>query len=360
MNLFQIPLALVLFAQTPSPAELPSPPAAIPLQPAPAAVVPEAPASPPQFESISPAFPARPQAPAQTGESVETPEQEATPRSRNAGPQPSSDKPADSAVVQAAAQQEAAVASLPQQLWQTAIEQVDAAAFDAEPRSLLNTLRAFGDTASQTEAVKAYWRLSGAIVKLSFAEEEAAVLGQAREPQLPHEKALLAAARATALARQQECQLAVTLAQHELAERSAGPSAMAWPTDAPLMAAYRTNFEALFANRSAPASLVKIHKTLPTVLSGPGRARCRRRRPSRSGATDVPSLCGRPGGVEGVAGNRRRVARRTNGFRAGCTAIQRADCRLCTGCCVSGNRPHHRGIHADRCQANTATSPPSG
>ena len=156
----------------------------------------------------------------------------------------------------------------PELLWRSAVESLDPAAFQAEKKSLLESFPATADTSAQSSVVKAYWRLATAIVRFKFAEEEATVLGQATEPQAAHERALLDAARAAALARQQQLQLAITTGQYELAERAFGSLAdrLPWPADMPLMGRYRTNFDLLFAGRTAPISLLRIHKLLPTTL----------------------------------------------------------------------------------------------
>jgi hypothetical protein len=149
------------------------------------------------------------------------------------------------------------------------MEATDPAAFQADRKSLLDTLNSLTDTASQTLAVKAYWRLAAAIVQFSFAEEEAAVLAKVTDPQSATERALLVAARAAAFARQQELQFAVSSAQYDLIERApalAGDT-VPWPSEVPLTGKYRTNFDVLFAGRVPPAGLLRIHKTLPASLA---------------------------------------------------------------------------------------------
>jgi hypothetical protein len=149
------------------------------------------------------------------------------------------------------------------------MEATDPAAFQADRKSLLDTLNSLTETASQTPAVKAYWRLAAAIVQFSFAEEEAAVLAKATDPQSPPERALLVAARAAAFARQQELQFAVSSAQYDLIERApalAGDT-VPWPSEVPLTGKYRTNFDVLFAGRVPPPGLLRIHKTLPASLA---------------------------------------------------------------------------------------------
>lgn len=287
MTVVVLPLALALVAQVVAPSsELALPPPAVPLQPAPATAVPP---------EVVPGVPAAPSVPKATnaGESPGRsglpagPVKQAAPDSGVAAPSaalqppmPTNAPPAirnerstapaatDRSEEKTAQEEKTSEPALAERLWRTGLEQADASAFQGNPESLLDTIRAMRDTASQMAAIKAYWRLSAAIVQLTFAEEEATVLGKAAEPKSDYERAVLAAARAGALARQQEAQLAVTTAQFELLERAmkSAEGALPWPTDLPLVASYRTNFEALFAGRTAPPQLLRIHKTLPVML----------------------------------------------------------------------------------------------
>lgn len=278
MNLLHLTLTVLLSQVSPPPTELAPAPSGFPLQPAPAATAPappEMPSSlqiPPASNQASPAFspmvaptggqvPEVPQspaasptiAPAGASASIRTNTLEA-PAARAGAPPARTNPAADGAA---------------ESLWQSGMEATDPAAFQADRKSLLDALNSLTDTASQTQAVKAYWRLAAAIVQFSFAEEEAAVLARATDPQSPHERALLAAARAAAFARQQELQFAVGSAQYDLIERAPALTGdtVPWPSEVPLTGKYRTNFEVLFAGRVPPTGLLRIHKTLPASLA---------------------------------------------------------------------------------------------
>jgi hypothetical protein len=75
---------------------------------------------------------------------------------------------------------------------------------------------------------------------------------------------MLDSAAAAARARQTEAELALVAAQQDLAEASpatVGESPL--PSDLPFVGTYRTNFAEIYANRTAPAGLKRIDRTLP-------------------------------------------------------------------------------------------------
>ncbi|MGW8258319.1 MAG: hypothetical protein ACWGMZ_12605, partial [Thermoguttaceae bacterium] len=95
-------------------------------------------------------------------------------------------------------------------------------------------------------------------------QEQLARLGQLQTGR-GEADAMLAAAQASAVATLGETELAADLRQHELAALMQLPSetALPMPVDRPHVGAYRTNFQALFAERSPPDRARLIDRTLP-------------------------------------------------------------------------------------------------
>jgi hypothetical protein len=96
--------------------------------------------------------------------------------------------------------------------------------------------------------------------------EEVAFLSSLPSPALAHQQAKSVSALSAAEARQVEAELALAAAQQDLAEatRSTDEGPLL-PADPPFVGKYRTNFEALFANRPIPAGLRRINRTLPIL-----------------------------------------------------------------------------------------------
>jgi hypothetical protein len=149
-----------------------------------------------------------------------------------------------------------------------ALSTADRTLFACDEVSLYDAVRNLPDASLRGPAVRAYWRLVAAVAQFRFDEQELAWFQQASEPQAVHERAIFEAARAAADARRQESLEAVVRAQHTLSESSlaASSSELPWPVDVPFVGAYRTNFEVLFAERTAPANLQRIHQVLPTTF----------------------------------------------------------------------------------------------
>ncbi|MFV2067777.1 MAG: hypothetical protein ACC645_12455 [Pirellulales bacterium] len=152
-------------------------------------------------------------------------------------------------------------------LIQESMNAVDPASFDGNATSLLAAIQHWADTGVRRQSVIAYWRLSAAISKHAFAEEEAAFLQRVVNSQQEDAQAMLEAAQAAAVARQHETAEAVALAQFDLVEQSyaTASAALPWPDDTPLVGSYRTNFVSLFGDRTPPVRLRRIHRVLPAT-----------------------------------------------------------------------------------------------
>src|SRR5690606_29164958 len=128
------------------------------------------------------------------------------------------------------------------------------------PITLLDVLNRSGTRPQQLAAVQAYWTLAGAVGDYNFCLQEQqqlkALAALARAPGSGPDKleaATLAAELALVSARVHEARVRAIAAQVVLAQRlrlSPGED-LPLPADLPHIGAYRTEFEALFANRVA-------------------------------------------------------------------------------------------------------------
>jgi hypothetical protein len=124
---------------------------------------------------------------------------------------------------------------------------------------------ATGDRNRQMLIARAYWILSATQADYGWAVEESGRLELIPASRNPLDSALLSAAQASATARIQEARVAVTTAQQGLADVLAQPVGSPLPltSDPPMVGAYRTYFDALFAQRVAPPRLRLIDRTMP-------------------------------------------------------------------------------------------------
>jgi hypothetical protein len=124
---------------------------------------------------------------------------------------------------------------------------------------------ATGDRNRQMLIARAYWILSATQADYGWAVEESGRLDVIPAGRNPLDSALLSAAQASATARIQEARVAVTTAQQGLADVLAQPGGSPLPlvSDPPMVGAYRTYFDTLFAQRAAPSRLRLIDRTMP-------------------------------------------------------------------------------------------------
>jgi hypothetical protein len=122
-----------------------------------------------------------------------------------------------------------------------------------------------GDRNRQMLIARAYWILSATQADYGWAVEESARLEQISPSRNPLDSAMLSAAQAAATARIQEARVAVVMAQQGLADPLALPVGNPLPlaSDPPMVGAYRTYFDTLFAQRAAPSRLRMIDRTMP-------------------------------------------------------------------------------------------------
>jgi len=132
---------------------------------------------------------------------------------------------------------------------------------------LSQALAAAPDRKQQLLIIHSYWQLTEAVAKYHFAFEQAKQFEKLRCR--PMDDAALRAMRAAAAATLRESELAVFSAQHDLAALVQLPaeSPLPLPGDRPLVGAYRTNFQELFAKRSPPPIARVVDRTLPIRLT---------------------------------------------------------------------------------------------
>lgn len=113
--------------------------------------------------------------------------------------------------------------------------------------------------------VQRYWELSVLLADLHFAQDELSRLQRLPGSTAKLENDRRKAAKDAAQARLSEAETAVVTAQYALVEATGSSidASLLLPADDPFVGNYRTQYETLFANRAAPAGLLRIHRTLP-------------------------------------------------------------------------------------------------
>jgi hypothetical protein len=131
------------------------------------------------------------------------------------------------------------------------------------PLTLAAALSMAAQRSQQLEAIRAYWRLVEMQTDYHFALDFVKRLEQLSAGQ--EEEPLLRAGRASAVAELREAEVAVLSAQHDLAVAAGLPAGdpLPLPADRPHTGPYRTNFQALFADRPAPPRAWLMERTLP-------------------------------------------------------------------------------------------------
>jgi hypothetical protein len=119
----------------------------------------------------------------------------------------------------------------------------------------------------RTLSVQTYWRLAASVGEYCFALSDEQFLSNLGTPQDAYHQALLTAAASMARARRHEAGLSLRSRQEQLAEQIqwATPGQLPWPAEPPLVSAYETRFERLFAGQPAPRRLHQIHRALPEL-----------------------------------------------------------------------------------------------
>jgi hypothetical protein len=146
-------------------------------------------------------------------------------------------------------------------------------ATDEDTRRVLSLPDAIGrvnGTKEQIDVVKIYWGWVLAMAELrGMADEEAVLAEIARSmpPRTSYEQSLLRSSVEACRSRSAEAKRDVIARLVDLQEVSGQRSNQAQlPGNVPFVDAYDTQFERVFANRTPPANLRKIHNTLPEDL----------------------------------------------------------------------------------------------
>jgi hypothetical protein len=147
-----------------------------------------------------------------------------------------------------------------------ALEAPKEAALPGTPISLLQAIGPLGSNrGGQLAVTHAYWKLSAAQADYNWAIEEADELDKVSAGSAAVERTEMATAHASTQARVLEAKLSAVTAQQELADllgmSPSNPLPLA--ADAPLVGAYRTYFEAIYAGRLPPPRMRLIDRTLP-------------------------------------------------------------------------------------------------
>lgn len=134
---------------------------------------------------------------------------------------------------------------------------------------LVEALSRIGDPSQQSSAIQAYWDLAQAVAVTRFSSDKVRLMSDVGTPASESDQVLLAEAFANAEAEEAAAKDALLAAQFNLLQATGMPSqdTLPWPADAPLVAAYRTRFETIFANQPAPLGLRQIHQSLPGKLN---------------------------------------------------------------------------------------------
>ncbi len=129
--------------------------------------------------------------------------------------------------------------------------------------TLLAALSSTPDRGQQLKTVRAYWRLVQAAANYTFCRDYVKGLERIKMGGQGDASLRLAATAATAQLR--DAELAAVGAQYELAELARLPAGASppLPADAPLVLAYDTKFNQLFAGRTPPEGARLSDKTLP-------------------------------------------------------------------------------------------------
>ncbi len=140
-----------------------------------------------------------------------------------------------------------------------------------KPLALLAAVSSGADRRQQFEIVLTYWRLAEAVADYHYCLNHAKTLdslgpfGGTGFGGMRGDDAAMAAARADAAAQTQEAQLGLLRAQYELAAlmRAAAGTPLPLPADRPHVGPYRTDFKAMFADRTPPEPARLADRILP-------------------------------------------------------------------------------------------------
>ncbi|MEI6241123.1 MAG: hypothetical protein WCR51_12090 [Planctomycetia bacterium] len=133
------------------------------------------------------------------------------------------------------------------------------------PLPLLEALERSGDRTRRLWITQSYWKVAAAFSLLKQATAAVARLELVAPGAAEHDRAVLEALVAEARSERAEAEAALVAAQQELVDLVRLPvgEPLPWPVDRPLVTAYQTHFETIFAARAATGRVRAINRTLP-------------------------------------------------------------------------------------------------
>ncbi len=138
-------------------------------------------------------------------------------------------------------------------------------ALHERPLPLLEALERSGDRARRLWITQAYWKVGAAFALVRQAAAAVDRLELVAPGAAAQDRAVLEALVAEARSERAAAQAALVAAQQELVDLVRLPPGEPppWPVDRPLVAAYQTHFESIFANRAATGRVRAINRSLP-------------------------------------------------------------------------------------------------
>lgn len=137
-----------------------------------------------------------------------------------------------------------------------------------QPVALYTALERAPERTTRIGMVRAYWRMTADVAAYYWSVEEGAFIAGLQASGRGGEQVLLNAARIGAQARLQQAKVTATGSQHELADlaRISTRDLPPLPRDEPLVGAYQTKFDRIFANQAPPAGIRRIALSIPLQL----------------------------------------------------------------------------------------------
>jgi hypothetical protein len=134
------------------------------------------------------------------------------------------------------------------------------------PLPLLEALERSGDRTRRLWITQAYWKVAAACARLKQATAAVERLDLVAPGAAGHDRAVLDALAAEARSERAEAEASLVAAQQELVDLVRLPvgEPLPWPIDRPLVTAYQTHFDSIFAARAATGRVRAIHRMLPS------------------------------------------------------------------------------------------------
>lgn len=134
------------------------------------------------------------------------------------------------------------------------------------PLPLLEALERSGDRTRRLWITQAYWKVAAAFAGLKQATAAAERLELVAPGSAGHDRAVLDSLAAEARSERAEAEAMLVAAQQELVDLVRLPvgDPLPWPVDRPLVTAYQTHFDTIFAARAATGRVRAINRAMPS------------------------------------------------------------------------------------------------